>query len=66
MNFRDGNKEKKIYKHILMIIIKSDEEINIMRAGGKILAKILDEIAQAVKPKPATAKAIPDTMLICA
>ncbi len=33
-----------------MISIKSPQEIEIMRQGGKILAKILDEIAQAVKP----------------
>jgi methionyl aminopeptidase len=33
-----------------MIIIKTEQEIEIMRAGGKILAKILDEVVQAVKP----------------
>lgn len=33
-----------------MITIKTPQEIEIMRAGGKILAKILDEVAQAVKP----------------
>lgn len=33
-----------------MIAIKSKEQINIMRQGGKILAKILDEVAKAVKP----------------
>ncbi|PJA63009.1 MAG: type I methionyl aminopeptidase, partial [Candidatus Portnoybacteria bacterium CG_4_9_14_3_um_filter_44_9] len=33
-----------------MITIKTEQEIEIMRRGGEILAKILDEIAQAVKP----------------
>lgn len=33
-----------------MIYIKTPEEIAIMREGGKILAKILEELGQAVKP----------------
>lgn len=33
-----------------MIIIKSDNEIKILRAGGKILAQVLHEVAAAVKP----------------
>lgn len=33
-----------------MIIIKTKEEIDILRAGGKILAKIMDELVRAVKP----------------
>jgi methionyl aminopeptidase len=33
-----------------VVTIKTPQEIEIMRAGGKILAKILDEVAQAVKP----------------
>lgn len=33
-----------------MIVIKTPQEIEIMRQGGKILAKILNEVAKAVKP----------------
>ena len=33
-----------------MIILKSDNEIKILRTGGKILAKVLYEVAEAVKP----------------
>lgn len=33
-----------------MIVIKTTPQIEIMREGGKILAKILDEVANAVKP----------------
>lgn len=32
------------------IIIKNKEEINILRQGGKILAEILDKVAQKIKP----------------
>lgn len=39
-----------------MIIIKSPQEIALMREGGKILAKILDELGQAVKPGIKTIK----------
>lgn len=33
-----------------MIILKTKEEIDILRAGGKKLAEIMDELARAVKP----------------
>jgi methionyl aminopeptidase len=33
-----------------MIIIKTKKEIEIMRAGGKILARVLKKLAQAVEP----------------
>ncbi len=33
-----------------MIILKSDNEIKILRVGGKILAKVLYEVAKTVKP----------------
>ena len=33
-----------------MIKIKTTQEIEIMREGGKMLAKILDEIVKKVKP----------------
>lgn len=33
-----------------MIIIKTDEEIQIMREGGKILSKLLEELKQLIKP----------------
>lgn len=38
-----------------MIIIKSDKEIKILREGGKILAKVLQETASLVKPGITTA-----------
>ena len=37
-----------------MIIIKTEKEIEIMRAGGKILAHILKKLTQSVKPGVAT------------
>lgn len=39
-----------------MIYIKTKEEIDILRQGGKILADILDKICQEVKPGISTAK----------
>ena len=33
-----------------MVIIKTDEQINKMRAGGKVLAEILREVSAAAKP----------------
>ncbi len=38
-----------------MITIKTNEEIKILRAGGQILARILDQVAKAVKPGVNTA-----------
>ncbi len=37
-----------------MISIKTPQEISIMQQGGKILARILDEVVKAVKPGKAT------------
>lgn len=39
-----------------MITIKSDEEIEVLREGGKRLAFILQEVAKAVKPGVSTAE----------
>lgn len=39
-----------------MIIIKSNEEIEIMRTGGKILGQILRELARTVKPGMTTGR----------
>ena len=33
-----------------MVIIKTPQEISIIRQGGKILAKILNQLSQKVKP----------------
>lgn len=37
------------YWHYVMIFIKSKEEIEIMRQGGKILARVLNEVAAEVR-----------------
>lgn len=39
-----------------MITIKTREEIEVMREGGKILAEILKELARAIKPGDPTSK----------
>ena len=38
-----------------MIIIKTPQEIQIMREGGWLLAKIIEEVADKVKPGVTTA-----------
>jgi methionyl aminopeptidase len=40
---------------VLMILIKSDKEIQLMRRGGRILARILDELEKKTRPGVVTA-----------
>lgn len=50
MTKRSKNERIKLYLNKTMIRIKTDQEIKIMKEGGKILASVLDAVIKIIKP----------------